>query len=190
MSASPKPRWDVPGSYGYAGAIETMGSVSAPLLAGLNVALAALVIVNASDFHYTNLTLLLLLSATLALISTVQFGFRAKQFETTPSAIEEWWPDHADDERLRQLRAEQRYHSRMYSLWANRARRAYNVGIACSLLGTAALLVPVGGFENATDGRLAVIAVPLLGFVGEIAWTVYTQIEVSREIPDWPKVDD
>jgi hypothetical protein len=161
-----------------------MGAVSAPLLAGFSIALATLVISSADKFRYVNATLFLLVAATLALIASVQFTFRARQFAATPPEIEAWWPDH--ERRRETLRREQRYHRREYDTWANLARRAYNLGLLCFLLGVAALLVPPGSLHHTPHGRLAVILLALAAFAIEIVWIVYTRWESGQPPRNWP----
>jgi drug/metabolite transporter (DMT)-like permease len=166
-----------------------MGSVSAPLLAGFGIALATLVISGAENFRYVSATLFLLVGATLALVTSVQFTFRTRQFAATPPDIEAWWPDHDRPERRETLRREQRYHRREYDTWASRARWAYNVGLVCFLLGVAALLVPPSSpHHNIPNGRLAVIALALAATFAEICWIIYTEWEAKQPPRDWPPV--
>jgi hypothetical protein len=184
--SSPEPRWEVPFPYGYTAAIDSMGSVSAPLLAAISVALATLVLSNAAAFHWVDPVLGLLISAAFALVASVQFTFRAKQFAVTPPDLEAWWPDSEDDPaRLEMLRREQRYHGREYSKWAARARFAYNVGLLLFLLGVAATLIPKGGIDHASSGRLAVIALALLGLAIEALWIVSGYMRTAS-VRDWP----
>jgi hypothetical protein len=128
------PGWDVPYPYGQAAAIDSMGGIAAPLLAGFSVTLALLVISTPQAFRFVNATLALLLVAAFALIAALQFTFRARQYAVSPSQIVEWWPDAESDERLQELRHEQREHRKEFTRWANPARYAYNVGILCFVL--------------------------------------------------------
>lgn len=185
MSQAQEPRWSVPSPYGYTGAVEGMGSVASPLLAGFSITLAVLVITNATAFRWVSATLFLLVAATLALIATVQFTFRARQYVVTPSEIEEWWPDHQEPGRRELLRREQRWHRREYESWSSRARYAYDLGLLLLLLGIAALLVPASGLHYASNGRLAAIALALAGLAAEAAWIVRTTIW-RPAIRNWP----
>jgi hypothetical protein len=179
---APEPRWDVPFPYGYAAAIDSMGSVSAPLLAGFSVTLAVFVIQSGHAFRWATASLLLFVSAALALIAALQFTFRARQFAVSPPELEAWWADAGSPARREMLRREQRYYRRQHGRWATRARRAYSIGILSFLLGVPALLVPSGGIH---PGRLAVISLALLGCAGEIAWIVQTELADSQA-RDWP----
>jgi hypothetical protein len=169
----PEPRWKPPFPVGYAAAIDSMGSVAAPLLASVSAALATLVISNEKAFRCPTATLFLLVGATLALITTVQCAFRARQFAVTPAEIEQWWP--IDDDSGRYLRRQyQRYHSEQHTVWAKRASKAYNVGLLCLLLALALITVPKGALDESV-GRLAVVALAVLGALAELAWIVYTR---------------
>jgi MFS family permease len=159
--------WDVPYPYGDAAAIDSMGAVAAPLLAGFSVTLAALVLSAPSHFRWVSVTLVLLVIAALALIMALQFAFRARQFVVSPAEIEQWWPDAASPERRQMLRREQREHRAEYTTWSNSARHAYNTGILFFVAGLTSALVRPGPISN---GRLTAIALALLGVVGEFCW--------------------
>jgi hypothetical protein len=181
----PEPRWNVPAPYGYAAAIESMGLVSAPLLAGFSITLAILVIQGEEAFHWADAALFLLIGAALAFIATVQFTFRARQYTVTPPEIEMWWGDAAEPERRELLRREQRYYRIEHERWARFARGAYEVAIICFLLAATFLLVPAGGIGSASDSRLAVIALAFAGLLGEVGWIVETRV-FSGPIRNWP----
>jgi hypothetical protein len=182
----PEPRWDVPCPYGYAGAIESMGATAAPLLAGFSVALAVFSIEGRDASRWTSGALFLLIGAALAFIAAVQFTFRARQFAVTPLEIEMWWSDPNEPGRLELLRREQRYYKTKHSRWANAASWAYDGGLLSLLLGVAASLVPPDGPLNASPGRLAAIALALLGFALELLWILRTRLRGAVNAADWP----
>jgi hypothetical protein len=184
--ATTEPRWDVPGYYGYADAIDAMGSISAPLLAGISIALATLVISSADAFHWVSATLFLLVGATFSFVGCVQLTFRARQFVVTPSQIEEWWPNHEQPSVHERLRREQRYHHQEYKKWARLARSAYNVGVLAFVLGIAALLVPKPGIRHMSDGRLTVFVLALAAFACEVAWISWTALGAGSKVKDYP----
>jgi hypothetical protein len=176
VGPAPEPRWDVPYPLGQSAAIESMGSVSAPLLAGISIALATLVISAQTSFAHPNLTLFLLTAATLALLGAVQCTFWARRFLVTPAELAEWWGsdlEHAD--RLEAVRQEQRNLKRDHEKWAQRAARYYNLGILAFLLAVPVLLVPVGGLAQATDMRLGGFALALAGLLCELLWIGETE---------------
>jgi hypothetical protein len=129
--------------------------------------------------------LFLLVGAALAFIASVQFTFRARQYSVTPPEIEMWWSDPAELDRRDMLRREQRYYRAEHERWAGLARNAYDAAIACFLLAIPILLVPKGGVSAANNGRLAVIALALVGFLGEVFWIARTRLsEPSKR--EWP----
>lgn len=179
-------RWEAPSEYGYAGAIESMGSIAAPLLAGFSFALALFLLPNTRGSFWTSAALLLLVGAALAFIAAVQFTFRARQFATTPSEIEMWWRNPDEPGRREMLRRDQRFHLSNHRGWAKRASGAYDVGLLIFLLGITTSFVPPGGFRYASDGRLAVIALALAGFVVEFVWIAQTRRSGKVNLVDWP----
>jgi hypothetical protein len=181
----PEPRWDVPSPYGYAAAIESMGLVSAPLLAGFSVTLAVLVVQDDDAFHWASAALFLFVGAALAFIATIQFTFRARQYTVTPPEIEMWWSNPEEAGRREMLRREQRYYRGEHDRWTRLARGAYEVAIICFLLALAILLIPPGGVGEASNGRIAVIALALAGFIGEAAWIARTRLSRASK-GDWP----
>lgn len=168
-SAESKPAWEVPHPYGYASAIDSMGSISAPLLAATSAALLGLVL-SSNDVRYANGALLILALATIAFIATIQLTFWAKRFVVTPSQILEWWPE-PSNERLEALKREQRHHMKRFGVWSNRTRHAYNVGILLFLASIPVLLVPQ---ESLIDNRVRLVAViaAIAGFLVEAVWIV------------------
>ena len=141
-TGEPRPvRWDVPSPYNYAGAIDGMGTIAAPLLAAVSVTLAAIVLSSPRNFGWVTGSLVCLLVAAGAFMGTVECTSMARQFVVTPGVLLEWWADAAGDQaRLHVLRLEQRYHRDQFKHWANLARWGYNIGILALLLGVAALL--------------------------------------------------
>ncbi len=180
-----EPRWDVPSPYGYAAAIDSMGSISAPLLAGFSFTLAVLVLSSgASPARWPNASIFLLIAGAFALISSVQFSFRARLYVVTPSEIEEWWPDPSETATRDHLRRVQRDHRRSFRRWSTPARYSYDLGLLCFLLGVTSLLAPRAG--HVSDGRLAVVALALAAFVGELLWIALSNI--PRKLSGLPEV--
>lgn len=160
-----------------------MGTIAAPLLASVSIALIAVVLSSASAFRLVNPVLLLLVLAAAALIATVEFSFLARQYVVTPSEMEDWWPDHEAPLRRTALRREQRYHVAQFRSWTVRARRAYNTGILALSLGVALLVVPHG---HISLGRAVVIIAAGLAFAAELAWVVKPLVYSSE--PELPEV--
>jgi hypothetical protein len=180
---SPAPRWDVPTRYGYAAAVEGMGSVAAPLLAGFSVALVALVIQGSNHFRFPNVALIVFAAAALAFIACVQFTFHARSFVVTPPELEMWWSNPDDPQTRDQLRWEQRFYREQHDVWARRASHMYSVGVLALLLGLVVMVLPVGPLGDAPVGRLLVVGLAVLGFSAEFAWVAHGYICTPRD--DW-----
>lgn len=177
----PEPRWKPPFPVGYASAIDSMGSVAAPLLASVSAALATLVIPNETAFRWPSLTVFLLIGATLALITAVQCAFRARQYVVTPSDLEQWWPIN-DDAGVNLRRQYQRYHRNRHQRWARVASIAYDAGLLCFLFGLALITTPPG---HLCGTRLPVTVLAFLGALCEVAWIVFTHVrKESVRLPE------
>jgi hypothetical protein len=163
-----------------------MGSIAAPLLAALCVALAVVVIAAPASFHWASGATVLMVGATIALVAAVQFTYRARQFVVTPEELESWWPDSDKPWRRDMLRSIQRHHRREFKTWAFRARIAYDGGIVLFALGVAALLAPEH-VMHASPGQLAPPALAITGAAAELAWMFWPVLRGSKT-PDYPTV--
>lgn len=167
--SQPTNGWDIPVRYGYAAAIDSIGAVAAPFLAGVSGALAVFVMQNEAAFGWANAALIFLIGATLAFVAALQFSFWARLFAATPDEIEAWWRlDSAREQE--QLYREQRDDMAQHRRWANHVRRSYNVGLLAFLVGLTLCLVPAGGLSEASGGRLLVVVLVAAGLVAEVAW--------------------
>jgi hypothetical protein len=170
------PDWDVPTPYGYAAAIENMGSVAAPFLAGLGIALATLVMSSPDSFAHPNLALFLLVATTLTLLGTLQCAFWARCYLVTPGELADWWAGALEEpRRLEKVEGEQRRAKRRHETWATRASLLYELGLSCLLLAVPVLLIPPGGFAHVSKMRLAAFALAALGGVVELVWIAQSQ---------------
>ena len=170
MSPNPETRWRPYRPYSYPNALDGMGTIAAPLLATVSIALLAVVLPSAQDFRLVNGVLLLLVLAAVAFIATVECSCIARQYVVTPSQLREWWPDF--DSRLTSLRREQRYYKDRFKLWSNRARSAYDAGLIALGLAVTILLVPPGHINS---WRVVAIALAAAAVVSEIAWIINTR---------------
>jgi hypothetical protein len=175
MNQPPEKGWDIPVRYGYAAAIDSIGSVAAPFLAGVSGALAVFVMQNEAAFGWANAALCFLIGATLAFLATLQFSFWARQFVATPAEIQMWW----DAETLsaqEHLHREQHDDMARHRRWSSRVRWSYDVGLLAFLLGLTVCLVPAGGLTEASGGRQVVVFLAALGLVLELAWILRTRL--------------
>lgn len=176
-----EPRWKPVYPVGYPGAIDSMGSVAAPLLASVTAGVIVFVATDKTPFRWPNLTMVLLFIGLFALIATVQFAFRARSYVVSPTQIEEWWPDQ-DEATDHYRRRVQRAHWDGFFQWANRARWAYNVGLLLLAAALATITAPkTQTHQHITSGRWLVVAVACLGFAAEALWIV---LAYFRRNPD------
>jgi len=169
--------WRVPKPYGAPAALQTAGTIAAPLLAGFSFTLVALVLTSPSRVRWPDATLVPLTMAGLLLITAVQCAFWARRWDVTPTEILSWWPDFDGlPETIReQVFREQHTHSERQVRWARATRVAYDGGILSLLAGMTVLLVPPVR-ESILSFRGLAVLLALVGFVAELAWIVVSEI--------------
>ncbi len=184
----PEPRWKPIHPVGLPAAIDSMGSVAAPLLASVAIAVIVFVATTPDSVRWPNLTMGLLLGALISLVATIQFTFRARCYAVTPSQIEEWWP--LDDDATKTYRRQmQRYHYNEFQTWMNLARRGYNVGLLLLAASMATIVYPKGTtVSHLTGGEWTVLVLALLGLVAEALWIVVGWFRRNTK-PTLPTVD-
>ncbi len=165
---SQHPKWDRPSYYGRPSAIDAMGTIAAPFLAGIGIALAVLVISNEKNFGAANEALFSLVAATTFLVACVECAFVARQFVVRPVELVEWRPDPHEEDRVLLLEAEQRNAHKKFEKWANRARWAYNVGIIAFGAGVVLLLIPADGLHAAHGWRLGAFVLACTALAAEV----------------------
>jgi hypothetical protein len=175
--------------YNRPAALDSMGTIAAPLLASVSIALIAVVLADVTSYRWPNVVLLLLALAAAGFVATVEFAFMARQYALTPDELEAWWPDHDQPERRMLLRREQRFHKQRFEAWADRARWAYSAAILALSLGVATLLVPpricLGRIPAA---RVLVIAVALGAFAAESVWVAVSTFRDRHPHVELPEV--
>lgn len=162
-----------------------MGTVAAPLLASLSIALVAVVVTSPKDFRAADLTVLLLVVSAVGFIGALECSFMARQYVVAPTDLEGWWPDHESLDRRENLRRAQREHLARFRKWAVRARLSYNVGIVALTAGLGALLWP-RSVCHTPPLRIAVLVTVLAALVVQIVWIAKTAFREDQ--PDTPVV--
>jgi hypothetical protein len=178
-----------PTPYGVPAAVEGMGGIVAPLLAGFSLALLGLVIQVEDDLRWPDLALLLLAIAIVLLVLVIQFAFRARQYAATPSQVKEWWPDFDHNpERQQRVYEELGVYLACHRWWTARARALYNTAIGVLLLGLAVVLVPKHPIGPL---RAAAIVAVLAGLSAETVllaagWLLgQPQARLRERLPGW-----
>lgn len=136
------PSWQITWPYGYPQAVDSAGSVAAPLLAGFSVTLLGIAIASSTGMRWANEAMAVLATATAFLIFAVQAAFNAKRWMVTPADLLAWWPNPDVEPGMAQLCDWQAQHKKQHDKWAAWFRWSYNIGLMLLLLGVAVCLVP------------------------------------------------
>jgi hypothetical protein len=159
--------------YGEAEALNSMGTIAAPLLAGFSLAaMVQTLTITKSQARWPDVALLLFMLAAVLFVTTVQTMFWARGYQATPQQIMEWWPDVDDAERMELLRREQKRHAAGFRMWSNRARITYSAALLCLLAALTLLAVPPPFQEQASILRWLAVAVGAVAFIAETVWTI------------------
>jgi hypothetical protein len=167
------PAWDTPHLYGEAEALNSMGTIAAPLLGGFSLAaMVQTTTIGTGETRWPDAALLLFLLAAVLFVTAVQAMFWARSYQTTPKEIQDWWPDATDPNRLEKLRDEQRWHAKGFRMWADRARATYNAAMLCLLAALTLLAVPAQSHVQTAFLRWLAVAVGGVAFIAETTWIV------------------
>jgi hypothetical protein len=169
--------WNVPKPYGASAALQSAGTIAAPLLGGFSFTLVGLVLTRPVTIRWPDGTLVLLTAAGLFLIAAVQCAFWARRWDVTPMEILSWWPDFEGLPAATQEQVfnEQHTHSKHQARWARATRLAYDAGILALLAGMTVLLAPPRHQPIVSLRGLATL-LALLGFIAEVTWVVISEI--------------
>ena len=166
------PYWETPYLYGEAEALNSMGTIAAPLLAGFSLAaMVQTITIRTSEARWPGVALLLFMLAAVLFVTAVQAMFWARGYQTTPKEIKDWWPDAEEHERLKQLRRDQKRHAAGFRMWSNRARVTYSAALLSLLAALTILAVPPESYVQAPFWRWLAVAVGSAAFIFEAVWT-------------------
>jgi hypothetical protein len=165
------PKWRKPAPLGYANAIDSVGGVAAPLLAGFSLASVIVVSDDAANFRWPGAAMLCLAIAAVMLVGTVQCAFNARQYIWSGAEVQAWWPDMKEkSEREERLREEQDWAFRRWQAWTTWTRRTYELGILALLVALALALPPQHGMGIQGGLRWVASSVVFAACAGEVAW--------------------
>jgi hypothetical protein len=165
--------WETPDLYGEAEALNSMGTIAAPLLAGFSLAaMAQTLTIKTSETRWPDVALLLFMLAAVLFVTSVQAMFWARGYQATPQEIKDWWPDATDPDRLERLRREQKRHAAGFRMWSNRARVTYSAALLCLLAALTLLAIPPASEAQTPIARWLAVAVGTAAFMAETVWTV------------------
>lgn len=138
-----RPKWHKPAPLGHGEAMQSVGGVASPLLAGFSLAAAISTAGKTDGLRWPGLAILALTMAAILLIGSIQFSFIARQYIWSPNDVKNWWPDmHEGTPREIRLRDEQARSLVDWMRWSSRMRISYNSGIVLLLGGLGSALAP------------------------------------------------
>jgi hypothetical protein len=166
-----QPKWRKPAPLGYANAIDAVGTVASPLLAGFSLTTTVLIGDDAKNFRWSGAAMLALVVAAVLLIEAVQCSFNARQYIWSAGDVRVWWPDMQEDtSREQRLRDEQDRAYRKWQTWSAWARRTYNLGIIALLAGLGLALPPQHADNVQSALRWTASGIAFAAAVGEVIW--------------------
>jgi len=174
--------WRLPIAYGSSAALQSIGTVAAPLLAGFSFTLAALVLTSPEWVRWPDLAMALLVIAGLLLTNAVQAAAWARRWDITPSELLAWWPqfDDLSDSAREAVYQEQADHARRHFRWARLTQATYDGGILSLLSGIVFLVWPPGMWSF-WSARGVVVVAAILGFLVECGWVVFSVVMSRRK---------
>ena len=174
------PKWRKPVPLAYGNAIDSIGSVASPLLAGFSLATIILVSSNAKSFRWPGAAILVLTIAAVTLIGTVQFAYNARQYLWSGADVLNWWPEMASSSELETLlRDEQAEAFHRWERWASWTRVAYSCGIIALVAGLALALPPKHGSGVQDSLRWIGAGVAFFACAGEASWIIAVSLHRS-----------
>ncbi|MCX4698395.1 hypothetical protein OG252_20670 [Streptomyces sp. NBC_01352] len=133
----------VPYPLGYAEASVSTQTVAAPLLTAASLSLLGVVLVDGNDFRWPGATLLLVVTASISLIGSIQLGADARRFLYNRQTLEAWYtPEELDRGPLAQV--EQEAHFIVWKVRNQRAVIAFNSGTMLLVFAVSSALIPSG----------------------------------------------
>jgi len=165
--------WSTPFLYGEAEALNSMGTIAAPLLAGFSLAaMIQTLTVGTAQTRWPDAALSLFMLAAVLFVACVQAMFWARGYQVTPQQIKEWWPDADNPERSKLLIRAQELHVAGFRMWSNRARVVYSAALLCLLAALTLLAVPPQTHAQLPAFRWLAVAVGATAFVTEAIWII------------------
>jgi len=158
---------EFPRPFGQPAAMEAMGTVAAPLLAGFAFTSIGLVLQVQESLRWPDQALVLLVVASLLFITSLQASFNARRHWVPPDQWAAWLGLAPTAARRSALQQHWVAYVGQYRRWIEVARLAYNLAIVALLVALAVMLVPRGSIDA---WRAVGIGLAALGALGEVAW--------------------
>jgi hypothetical protein len=178
-------RWSKPNPLGYGTAMDSLGTVACPLLAGFSFASVIVIADDSLSFRWPGVGILALSIAAISFFGALEASFNSKRYIWSPGDVSEWWPEIAVEPEsagheggrtdgsytAERLRNEQRTAFGRWRKWAGWSRRFYNCGVLALLFGLSSAIAPPPGAHGATP-RWISVGVVFAAFIVELAWIV------------------
>jgi hypothetical protein len=166
-------KWRKPSPLGYGTAIDSLGSVASPLLAGFSLTSVIVVSVDSDKFRWPGAVLLALTVAAVTFIGSVQCAYNSRQYLWSGAEVRDWWPEMDQDTGLeRQLRGQQAEAYFLWEAWAKWTRWTFNCGILALLVGLGMGLAPKQGNGTQENLRWVALGIAFAACAGEVSWLI------------------
>jgi hypothetical protein len=179
-ASEPRGEWAVRQPEGYYDAMQAMGTMVAPILAGFAFAILALVLVppakGAVDpVRWRDPVLALLVFSALSLIICIQGAIRARATFVKPDELRAWYPTSVNEqgEPNKWLADRQKALEERTARASTASRHTYNAGTLLFFTAIAVLLVPPSPVD---DARRVTLVAATLAVAVEAAWLTGTSL--------------
>jgi hypothetical protein len=139
------------------------------------VALVGVIGADGEKFRWPGPTLLALALASLALISSIQYGFHARARLYSAGDVETWWGTKDLERFEEELQKRQKDHFQEWDIKIAKAVSAYNIGV--SLLGAGVAMCAAPEADAGTGEAVS----RWVAFAAVAAWTVRELVSALRE---------
>jgi MFS family permease len=167
----------VPTPFGQPAAMETMGTIAAPLLGGFAFASIGIILSAQDALRWADQALVLVVGAVLLFVTSLQATFNARRHYVPPDQWAAWLGLAPSAARRAELQRRWTADLAIYRRWIEVARVTYNLAIVALLAATAVLLVPAG---HLAAWRAAAIALATMGALGEVGWVLTAEAARRR----------
>lgn len=167
------PAWSRPAPLGYGPAVDAVGNVAAPLLAGFSVSTIGIVLTAESAIRWPGAVFIALTLAAASFIMCLQCNFHARPYFYSPAEAADWWSVSDFKERREDIQAEQENDLGIWHIWMNRARRLYNLGVFALWTGIAfALMPPAREPHTVVLSRWMAVGIAGIVIIIELLWGI------------------
>lgn len=138
-----EPQWWRPEYLGRPAAAEALTTIASPLFAGFSVTLIGVIAQDSKEFALPGPAMLVLAVAAICFMISLQCGFQARLYQTSPADVAAWNPGYdVDADQLRAEKSAQFTASMGYIGWELRSYFYYSLGLAALLAGLGLTLWP------------------------------------------------